>query len=79
MKGLYSPFNDGYGIVGYHYLCPDCRHVSRFTNCEDGCEKCGFAEEYVDPDEWYEEQMKLPVKERAWNTRTDKNREETLH
>jgi uncharacterized protein (DUF983 family) len=58
MKGQYRPFNDGYGIVGYSYLCPQCGHETMFTNSKNGCEKCGFSEEYVDPDEWYEEHLK---------------------
>jgi hypothetical protein len=51
MEGKYIPFNDGFGIVGYHYECPKCEHVSQFTDCEQGCEKCGFKEPYEDPDE----------------------------
>jgi hypothetical protein len=58
MKGKYIPFNDGFGIVGYGYLCPKCEHETKFTDCEEGCEKCGFSEEYVDPDDWYEKQIK---------------------
>ncbi len=52
MKGRYIPFNDGYGIVGYSYECPECGKVSQFTDCDDGCEHCGFTEDYVDPEEW---------------------------
>ena len=59
MKGLYIPFNDGYGIVGYHYKCPECKHETRFTDCEGGCDECGFTEKYVDPDDWYKE--KYPI------------------
>lgn len=55
MKGQYIPFNDGYGIVGYHYKCPKCDNVTKFTDCEDGCKKCGYSEPYKDPDDWYEE------------------------
>ena len=66
MKGQYRPFNDGHGIVGYSYICPSCGHETMFANSEDGCEKCSFSEEYVDPDEWYEEQMRLPPEDRAW-------------
>lgn len=68
MRGIYLPFNDGCGIVGYFYKCPECQHVTAFTDCEKGCEKCGFSEEYVDADDWYDEQMNLPVDQRAWNT-----------
>ena len=67
MKGQYIPFNDGYGIVGYDYKCPQCGHETRFAFSDEGCEQCGFSEDYVDPDEWYDEQMKLPASERAWN------------
>lgn len=54
MNGKYIPFNDGYGIVGYHYECPRCSAITKFTDCEEGCEQCGYSEEYVDPDDWYE-------------------------
>ena len=67
MQGQYIPFNDGWGIVGYGYKCPACSHETLFTTSDSGCEVCGFSEEYVDPGEWYAEQMKLPVSERAWN------------
>ena len=67
MQGQYIPCNDGVGIIGYDYQCPICGHVTRFAFSDDGCEQCGYAEAYVDPDEWYDEQMKLPVQERAWN------------
>ncbi len=33
MKGKYIPFNDGFGIVGYGYLCPKCEHETKFTDC----------------------------------------------
>ena len=57
MKGRYVPFNDGYGIVGFGYVCPECNHESEFTTCEEGCEECEFSEPYVDPDDWYVDQM----------------------
>ena len=53
MKGKYVPYNDGWGIVGYHYICPKCKHTTRFTNCETGCESCSFSEGYIDPDDWF--------------------------
>ena len=55
MKGEYLSFNDGYGIVGHHYKCPKCDHVTQFQDCEQGCEECGFSESYEDPDEWNNE------------------------
>ena len=55
MIGRYIPFNDGCGIVGYGYLCPECEWHTLFTACDVGCEKCGYFEPYVDPDEWYDE------------------------
>lgn len=58
MKGEYLPFNDGWGIVGFSYICPECEYVSQFTDCEEGCQECGFNEPYVDPDDWYEGQLK---------------------
>jgi len=54
MKGEYIPFNDGNGIVDYHYKCPKCGHITRFSDCEQGCEVCDFSEPYVDPDDWME-------------------------
>ena len=51
MRGKYIPWDDGYGIVGYSYECPECGHETRFTDCEEGCENCCYCEEYVDPDE----------------------------
>lgn len=56
MRGSYLPFDDGCGIVGYSYECPECGVSNSFTDCETGCE-CGFSEPYVDPDDWYTEQM----------------------
>jgi len=67
MEGQYIPFNDGFGIVGYGYECPKCKHESMFTTCDDGCEECGFKEPYKDPDDWYDEEMKKPQSERVWN------------
>ena len=67
MKGQYIPFNDGFGIVGYGYKCPKCKHETKFTDCEEGCEDCGFNEPYEDPDDWYEEEMNKLKEQRAWN------------
>jgi len=67
MKGQYSPFNDGFGIVGYGYVCPKCKHETLFTDCEQDCKNCGFSEKYEDPDDWYEGEMAKPVEQRAWN------------
>jgi hypothetical protein len=67
MKGQYIPISDDFGIIGYYYKCPICNNESQFTDCEIGCNKCGFKEPYVDPDDWHDEQMNLPIKERAWN------------
>ena len=58
MKGRYVPFNDGCGIIGYSYVCPLCNYETRFTDCDEGCEKCGFTEAYVDADDWYDESIK---------------------
>lgn len=51
MLGKYIPFSDDCGIVGYHYECPKCEHITEFTDCEEGCENCKFSEPYTDPDE----------------------------
>lgn len=59
MRGSYTPINDGCGIVGYYYVCPECKHETEFINCDSGCEKCGFSEPFVDPDRWYELKMSL--------------------
>jgi len=67
MRGSYIPFHDGYGIVGYNYRCPECDYITTLTDCETGCSKCGFSEPYVDPDEWFEEEIKKPSEEWAWN------------
>lgn len=58
MRGSYIPFNDGWGIVGYGYECPECGHITGFTDCETGCERCNYTEDYTDPDDWYDEQIK---------------------
>jgi hypothetical protein len=50
MIGQYIPFNDGYGIVGYKYLCPRCNYLSNFTHT-GYCPKCKFHEITPDPDE----------------------------
>ena len=66
MEGIYIPFNCEM-TESYHYKCPKCKHETRFTDCEQGCEKCYFTEKYVDPDDWYKEQMNKPQGQRAWN------------
>jgi len=58
MRGKYIPFSDDCGIVGYHYECPECEHVTLFTLSDEGCEDCGYNEGFVDPDEWYEKECK---------------------
>ena len=67
MKGYYLPFCDEVGMVGYNYICPECDNENILTNCDEGCENCNFSETYTDADQWYEEEMKKPKKERAWN------------
>lgn len=67
MLGSYLPFNDGFGIVGYGYECPKCGYTTQFTNCEEGCEKCNFSEPFVDPDDWYDDEMAKPKEQRQWN------------
>jgi len=66
MKGLYEPFSDDYGIVGYHFKCPKCSHINKFSTNED-CKNCDFEQEYKDVDEWYEGEIKKPQNRRAWN------------
>ena len=68
MEGIYQPFCDDYGIVGWHYKCPKCNHITKFVY-EPSCGnvQCNFEEEYVDADDWYNEEMSKPEKERAWN------------
>ena len=68
MCGSYTPFCDGYGIVGWHYNCPKCKHETRFSDSEQGCEDCGYSEDYVDPDEWYDYRVSLPIGERWLDT-----------
>jgi hypothetical protein len=70
IEGDYIPFHDGYGIVGYIYVCPKCNTHNPFQNCDEGCKKCGFKEPYVDADDWYEYNMGLPDDEKAWNRKT---------
>lgn len=67
MKGRYIPFSDGFGFVGYSYVCPNCNHETPLVDCEEGCDWCGFTEEYVDPDDWYDKEMNKPIEKRAWN------------
>lgn len=54
MRGEYVPFNDGHGIVGYHYRCPECGCETPFADCEEGCGECDFSEPYEDPDDWHD-------------------------
>lgn len=67
MEGLYLPITDDYGIIGFSYKCPKCHHENNFSDSDDGCEKCDFEEDYVDPDEWYNLQMSKPINEIDWN------------
>ena len=66
MEGRYIPFNDGFGIVGYSYECPKCKHITEFTDCEDGCSNCGFTETYKDPDDWYLESLSQSKLDETW-------------
>lgn len=52
MKGKYIPFSDDYGIVGYHFICPQCKYENQFSTNEC-CEKCDFEQDYVDPDDYF--------------------------
>lgn len=54
MKGAYEQI-----IEGYSYVCPECSYANRFSFSDDGCGECGFREEYVDPDEWFDGNTKL--------------------
>lgn len=65
VKLNYVPFNDGYGIVGYHWQCK-CGETIQFVSGGEVC-TCGFVIPEVDPDDWYDEQMLKPVEERDWN------------
>lgn len=65
MRGAYIPFNDGCGIVGYGYLCPECGHETLFSDCDDGCESCDFSEPFEDPDEWYDEVILFEYNEKG--------------
>ena len=67
MKGEYIPVNDGWGIIGWNYKCPECNHITEFTDCEDGCEECGFSEEYVDPHDLFENKNKEVMKKKSIN------------
>ena len=64
MIGSYIPFNDGYGIVAYHYVCGKCGYINEFQSCDEECNKCGFSEEWVMPDEWYEAEIASVCKKR---------------
>jgi hypothetical protein len=69
MEGLYLPINDGEGIIGYAYVCPQCHSMTAFVSSDDGCGACEYHESHVDPDDWYEQEMSKPIKERAWNSK----------
>jgi hypothetical protein len=71
MKGIYIPFNEDYGIVGFHFKCPKCNHTNEFSTNE-GCDKCDFKQEYKDADDWYEQEMNKPKTQRAWNVSNQK-------
>jgi hypothetical protein len=71
MEGIYLPLMYDFGIEGYTYKCPKCSHVNEFADCDEGCGKCGFSEPYVDPDDWYENEMSKPKEKRAWNIKTE--------
>ena len=68
MKLNYYPVNDGYGIIGYHWEC-NCGNTIQFASPGSECPRCYFVipEDSLDPDDWYDEQMKKPVRERDWS------------
>lgn len=69
MKGIHLPISDDYGIIGFSYKCPECNHENNFQDSDLGCQKCGFEEKYVDPEYWYDLEIKKPVNHRAWNVK----------
>lgn len=46
--------NDGYGIVGYGFICPYCGHANKWVSTNEDryeCEKChAVSESDSDPD-----------------------------
>lgn len=68
-KVIFTPFNDGYGIVGYYYDCLVCGHHGMF---EDQCKNCGNSFTDIDQDEWYSAELEKPLSERAWNKYAEK-------
>lgn len=63
-KVYFTPFSDGYGIVGYYYHCLNCGYDGRFS---DGCGNCSNEWPDIDQDDWYDNERKKPKDERAWN------------
>ena len=49
MKGELLFVNDGWGIIGCHYECPECSHISKFIDEEElqECTMCGFKEQDI--------------------------------
>jgi len=66
MKGTYIPINDGTGIIGFSFKCPQCNHLNLFSSNES-CDACDLEQSYEDPDEWYDMEMLKRTEDRAWN------------
>ena len=44
IKAIYYGLNDGFGIVGYGFICPSCKYANDFVDEEESeheCGKCG--------------------------------------
>ena len=59
------PYNDGYGIIGYSWMC-ECGRKTDFASPGDTC-ACGRSVSGEDPDDWYDGEMGKPVEQREWN------------
>ena len=61
MKTNFITIDDGCGIVGIAYKCPECKKVSMFVIHddieEDGCEHCGHKETFTDEQKIYIDNM----------------------
>ncbi len=65
MNGYWTPVNDYGGIIGYTWICV-CKRET-FLLHEGECPHCDKPLPDIDPNDWYQEEMKKPTKEKAWN------------
>ena len=61
METNFNTINDGCGIIGIGYYCPECKRESMFVDYDiiekTGCPNCGHKETFTDEQKEYIDNM----------------------